>query len=66
MKRSRCVVWVSLVLFVLTLPAAAETKLPKIFSDHMVLQRGQELSVWGTDDAAKEVTLTLGDAKATA
>jgi sialate O-acetylesterase len=48
-------------------PAAqAAVKLPAMFTDHMVLQREQPLPVWGWDDAGQEVTVTLGDAKATA
>jgi sialate O-acetylesterase len=51
----------------LLLPSAqAAVKLPAIFSDHMVLQREQPLPVWGWDEPGKEVTVTLGDAKATA
>ncbi len=66
MKLSRTTCLACLVLLWVALPLAAETKLPGVFSDNMVLQRGQELPIWGTDDAAKEVTVTLGDAKATA
>lgn len=47
-------------------PARAETRLPNIFGSHMVLQRDQELPVWGWDDAGTEVTVQLGDAKASA
>ena len=48
-------------------PAArADVKLPKIFGDHMVLQQKAEVAVWGWADAGEEVTVTLGDAKATA
>ena len=46
--------------------AQAAVKLPAIFGDHMVLQREQPLPVWGWDEPGKEVTVTLGDAKATA
>ena len=42
--------------------AAAETKLPSIFSDHMVLQRGQENRVWGWDKPGTEVTVTFAGA----
>jgi sialate O-acetylesterase len=31
-----------------------------LFSDHMVLQQGVELPVWGTADAGEKVTVTLG------
>jgi len=44
----------------------ADVKLPAIFGSHMVLQRDQKVPVWGTADAGEEVTITLGDAKATA
>jgi sialate O-acetylesterase len=66
MKLSRilCLAW--FVVALVAIPAAADTALPAIFSDNMVLQRGQALPIWGTDDKAAEVTVTLGDAKATA
>lgn len=48
-------------------PAAyAETKVPAIFSSHMVLQRDQPIPVWGWDTAGTEVTVTLGEQKKTA
>jgi sialate O-acetylesterase len=66
MKLSRSIRLSCLAVVLITLPAAAETKLPAIFSDNMVLQRNQEIPVWGTDDKATEVTVILGDAKASA
>ncbi len=44
----------------------ADIKLPAIFGDHMVLQRGQKVPVWGTADAGEKVTVSIGDSKATA
>ncbi len=41
----------------------ADVKLPAIFGDHMVLQRGQKVPFWGTADAGEEVTVSIGDAK---
>lgn len=46
--------------------ATAEVRLPNIFSDHMVLQRGQDNRVWGRADAGAEVTVTIGDQTHTA
>ena len=47
--------------FLLTLlfaaTAAAELRLPAIFSDHMVLQRGAPAPVWGWSDAGSRVTV---------
>ena len=41
-------------------PAAlANVRLPSIFSDHMVLQRGVPVPVWGWADAGEEVTVTI-------
>ncbi|MCA9175212.1 MAG: sialate O-acetylesterase [Planctomycetales bacterium] len=47
--------------FALLFPAAlqAELTVPTIFSDHMVLQRDQELPVWGWDTAGAEVTVSI-------
>lgn len=41
-------------------PVAAEVKLPAIFGDHMVLQQGVPLPVWGWADEGEQVTVTLG------
>ncbi len=49
------------------LPARAEVKLPSIFNNHMVLQRGTTVPVWGTAAANEEVTVTFaGQTKKTA
>jgi len=66
MKMLRLNFALALSLCFLVAPALAETKLPSIFGENMVLQRDQELPVWGWDDAGREVTVTLGDSKATA
>jgi sialate O-acetylesterase len=47
-------------------PAAAEVKVSPLFVDHMVLQQGMAVPVFGTADANEQVTVTVGDAKATA
>ncbi len=43
-----------------------ELKLPAIFSDHMVVQAGQYLNVWGWAQPGDEITVTLADQTATA
>jgi sialate O-acetylesterase len=43
--------------------AQAAVRLPAIFSDHMVLQQGMAVPVWGTADAEEEVTVTFGQQK---
>src|SRR5262249_37825564 len=44
--------------------ARAELKLPAIFGDHMVLQRGMKVPVWGTADANEKITVkALGQEK---
>ena len=30
--------------------AAADVRLPRVFADHMVLQQGRPVPVWGTAD----------------
>jgi sialate O-acetylesterase len=54
-----------LVLAVVAAPTLADVRLPKIFGDHMVLQQKTEAPVWGWADPDEEVTVTLGEAKAT-
>ncbi len=44
----------------------ADVRLPKIFGDHMVLQRDQPIPVWGWADAGESIKVTLGTAEATA
>lgn len=41
-------------------PVFADLRVPNIFSDHMVLQRGQENRVWGRGEAGEKVTATIG------
>lgn len=38
----------------------ADVKLPNIFGDHMVLQRGQKNKVWGLADAGENITVSIG------
>ena len=46
---------------VLASSAAAELRLPSVFSDHMVLQRDREVPVWGWADPGSEVHVTVDD-----
>jgi sialate O-acetylesterase len=48
-----------LALFALALAARAEVKLPALFSDHMVLQAGAAVPVWGWAGADEEVTVSF-------
>lgn len=50
----------------LAVPASAAVKLPSIIGDNMVLQRDQPLPIWGWDSPGAKVTVTLGDAQASA
>lgn len=43
----------------------AEVKLPALFSDGMVLQRGAAIPVWGTADAGESISIVLGNVKQT-
>ncbi|NWK56551.1 sialate O-acetylesterase [Verrucomicrobiaceae bacterium N1E253] len=40
-------------------PCAADVTLPKVLTDHMVLQRGEPITVWGWADAGEKVSVTL-------
>jgi sialate O-acetylesterase len=42
-----------------SLPATADVRLPKIFTDNMLLQRDQPVRVWGWADAGEEVSVAL-------
>ncbi|SVB22121.1 uncharacterized protein METZ01_LOCUS174975, partial [marine metagenome] len=37
----------------------AEVKLPSVFGDHMVLQQGQRLPVWGWAEPGESVTVSI-------
>ena len=39
---------------------AAELRLPGIFGDHMVLQQGRTIPVWGWADAGVDISVTFG------
>lgn len=45
---------------VVSLPDNAETTLPAIFTDHMVLQRGESTPVWGWAPPQQQVKVTFG------
>lgn len=51
----RSVLGLSLLLSISTLPAAV--KLPAIFSDHMVVQAGKPVNIWGKADPGEKVTV---------
>ncbi len=56
---------VVLLLPVLLLSAAASgVSLPKIFGDHMVLQQGMALPVWGTAEPGERIEVIFGDDRA--
>ncbi|MDZ4287254.1 MAG: sialate O-acetylesterase [Prosthecobacter sp.] len=46
--------------------ARADVKLPAIFSDHMVLQAGAEVPVWGWAEPGEAVTVSVADQTMTA
>lgn len=46
--------------------AGADVRLPRIFGDNMLLQRGVEAPIWGRADPGEKVIVTLGNERATA
>jgi sialate O-acetylesterase len=56
----------ALLLSPLTALGDAEFKLASVFSDHIVLQRGMPLAVWGTADAGAQVMVEFASQKKTA
>lgn len=44
----------------------AEPVLPTLFSDHMVLQRGAEIRVWGKADPSEKIAVGIADRSGTA
>ena len=54
------------VLFLASLPAIAELKLPQIFSDGMVLQRDDSAKIWGWAKPGADIKVSLGKQSLTA
>jgi len=60
MKTPRLLPFVVLTFGLVRLPSAvADVKLPVLFSDHTVLQRGQAVPVWGTAEPGEEVSVSI-------
>lgn len=59
---SRFIRWfgAGLILVAMSVSARADVRLPKVFSDHAVLQRGLPLVVWGWAESGEKVTVTIG------
>lgn len=62
--------WICGCLFLLlelgSLPIFGEVRLPKLFADHMVIQRNQPVHVWGEAGAGEIVTVTFRGTKQSA
>jgi sialate O-acetylesterase len=43
----------------LSMQAFAEVRLPKVFSDHMMLQRDQGNPIWGTDQPGRSIEVSI-------
>ncbi len=56
---------VGLMAFILAASTWAELRLPAVFSDGMVLQRDQEVPVWGWSDPGTDVTVSFAGQKKT-
>lgn len=61
----RSVVGVMALSLVTALRSDGAVTLPTVFGDHMVLQRGGPIPVWGWADPGEEVQVTLGDVQST-
>jgi len=64
-RLSACLISAMIAMIATASSAGAEVKLPTLFSSNMVLQQGKKAAVWGTADPGEQVTVTLGDQKAT-
>src|SRR4029077_1289392 len=47
-------------LFLFSSGSEAEPRLPNLFTNHMVLQRDMDISVWGWADPEEHIAVTLG------
>lgn len=66
MKRSLTVLFSLLMALAMAFNASAAVDVPSIFGDHMVLQQGKSLPVWGKADPNEKVCVTLGKSKKSA
>lgn len=59
--------YLSLILFIICSYSTlfAEVRLPNIIGDHMVLQQGTPIRIWGWADVGENVTVTFSDQKKT-
>lgn len=53
--------WTFVFACVLQSPAVADISLPRIFSDHMVLQQNSQVEIWGSAEANQEVEIHFND-----
>lgn len=65
LRACRAAVLVACGLLVWSSSLLADVKLPSVISENMVLQRGIKVAIWGTAEAGEEVTVTMGNQKAT-
>ena len=49
---------ITLLLLAFTSFATADVRLPKIFGDHMVLQRDRPISIWGWAEDGEQVSVS--------
>src|SRR5947209_20381617 len=49
----------ALMLFSLPVASRADVRVPSLIGDHMVLQQGRKVRVWGTAEPGERVTVTF-------
>ena len=60
--RMRNTMLFSILAIFVAVTAAASVSVPSVIGDHMVLQQGIKVPIWGKADPGETVTVTLGDA----
>ncbi len=61
----RALLYLFFILFSFNSISAQELSLPKVFSDHMVLQRDADVRIWGTSRPSSMVTIMIDDISVT-
>ena len=59
-KKLMALLFVAGIMVSISWEACADVKMPGIFGDHMVLQRGIKIPVWGWAEPGEEITVTFG------
>lgn len=59
MRELKVMKWIAALILISPLVVNAQTRLAKVFGDHMVLQRNETCKIWGTGEPTEAVSVSL-------